>query len=223
MKLPVGYLLSACLAALSLTGCNREATQQTPALSQQKGGFDEKVALNEADLLLTTAAKQTGVSTASVKNARTAARFTPEDNVFFSSALAINFNAPQPTVTLTNPAGEPAENVGDPFTGPNEESTFIVAGPPDADNGTATVRVTWTDPANDWDVFILDDQGSLVAQAATYGENFEEATLIDPLPGTYRVVTVNYDQADDDAPFDDWSGSVAFTVPHFGQFLRNQR
>lgn len=120
---------------------------------------------------------------------------------------------PQPTVTLTNPAGEPAENVGDPFTGPNEESTFTVAGPPDADNGTATVRVTWTDPANDWDVFILDDQGSLVAQAATYGENFEEATLIDPLPGTYRVVTVNYDQADDDAPFDDWSGSVAFTAP----------
>jgi hypothetical protein len=120
---------------------------------------------------------------------------------------------PQQAVTLTNPAGEPAENVGDPFTGPHEESTFTVSGLPEADNGTATVRVTWTDPADDWDVYILDGQGSLVAQAATFGENFEEATLIDPPPGTYRVVTVNYDQADDDAAFDDWSGAVSFGAP----------
>lgn len=112
MKSPVRYLLSTCLAALSLTGCNREATQQTPALSQQKGSTDEQAALNEANLLLTTVAKQTGVSTASVKNARTAVRFTPEDNVFFPGALAINFNAPQPTVTLPlykgiGPSGNP--------------------------------------------------------------------------------------------------------------------
>ncbi|GAB3644240.1 DUF7482 domain-containing protein [Spirosoma arcticum] len=112
MKSPVKYLLSAGLAALFLTGCSREATQHTPALSQQKGSLDEQAALSEADLLLTTVAKQTGVSTASAKNARTAVRFTPEENVFFPSALAINFNAPQPTVTLPfykgiGPSGNP--------------------------------------------------------------------------------------------------------------------
>ena len=112
MELPFRYLLSTCLAALSLTGCNREATQQTPALSQEKGSVDEQAALNEADFLLTTFAKQTGVAAASVKNARKAVRFTPEQNVFFPSALAINFNAPQPTVTLPlyqgiGPSGKP--------------------------------------------------------------------------------------------------------------------
>ena len=112
MKSPFRYLLSACLAALFLTGCNREMAQQTPALSQQKGIVDEKAALNEADLLLSTAGKQTGVSTGSVKSARSAVRFTPEQNVFFPSALAINFNAPQPTVTLPfykgiGPSGNP--------------------------------------------------------------------------------------------------------------------
>jgi len=116
-------------------------------------------------------------------------------------------------VTLTNPTGDPAENVDDPVTGPHEEATFTVVGPPDADNGAAAVRVEWTNPENDWDVYILDDRGSLVSQAASYGETFEEATLLDPLPGTYRVVVVNYDQVDDDAPFDDWSGSVSFTSP----------
>ena len=85
---------------MALIGCNREAAQQAPSLSQQKGSFDEQVAMKEATLLLTTAARQIGVSNASVKNARTAARFTPADNVFFPGALAINFNAPQPTVTL---------------------------------------------------------------------------------------------------------------------------
>ncbi|MBC8154591.1 MAG: hypothetical protein H7Z72_16945 [Bacteroidetes bacterium] len=112
MKLPSRYLLTTCLAALSLTGCNYEAAQQTPALSQEKGRFDEKDALTEADLLLATAARQTGVSIVSVRNARTAVRFSPEDNVFFPSALAINFNAPQPTVTLPvykgiGPSGNP--------------------------------------------------------------------------------------------------------------------
>lgn len=120
---------------------------------------------------------------------------------------------PQQAVTLTNPPGQPAENVGDPLTGPHEESTFTIAGAPEADNGTASVRVQWTNPENDWDVYIHDDRGSLVAQAASFGEDFEEATLIDPLPGTYRVVVVNYDQVGDDAPFDDWSGSVSFAAP----------
>ena len=112
MKLTVIYLLTTCLAALFLTGCNRKAAQQTPALSQQKSNFDGQAAMNEATLLMTTAAQQTGVSLAALKTARTAARFTPEDNVFFPGALAINFNPPQPTVTLPmykgiGPSGKP--------------------------------------------------------------------------------------------------------------------
>lgn len=119
---------------------------------------------------------------------------------------------PQRTVTLTNPPGQLAENTGDPLTGPHEESTFTIAGAPEADNGTASVRVQWTNPANDFDVYILDDRGSLVAQSAGFGDDFEEATLIDPLPGTYRVVVVNFGQVDGDA-FDDWTGSVSFAAP----------
>lgn len=112
MKPTLRYLLSTGLAVLCLAGCNREEAQQTPALSQHKGSFDEQVAMKEANLLLTTAAQQTGVSKASLKNARVAVRFTPQDNVFFPSALAINFNPPQPTVTLPmfkgiGPGGKP--------------------------------------------------------------------------------------------------------------------
>lgn len=101
MRISVKYLASVCLATSFMTSCNREATQTTsPAVSQQKGAYDESSALNEANVLLTTAAKQTGTSLSALKGARAAAHFTVEDNVFFPSALAIDFNPPRPTVTL---------------------------------------------------------------------------------------------------------------------------
>ena len=100
MKNSLRYLLLTGVATLSFTSCDREAAQQTPAISQQKGSLDEDVALNEANGLLAAVAKQTGTTLTSIRNARRAVRFTREDNVFLPSALAIDFNPPRPTVTL---------------------------------------------------------------------------------------------------------------------------
>jgi hypothetical protein len=120
---------------------------------------------------------------------------------------------PQAPLTLANPPGVPAENTGDPFGGPHEEVPFEVLGPPAADNGEVHVRINWTNPDVDWDMYIVDDGGHTVAQAATFGTNFEEAVLLDPPPGTYRAIIVNYAQVPG-APVDDWtSGSVTFASP----------
>jgi hypothetical protein len=114
---------------------------------------------------------------------------------------------------LPNPAGVPSENTGSPFEGPHEEVPFTVEGPPTADNGEAHVRIEWTNPAVDWDVYIVDAQGNVVGQSATGGTNFEDAVLLDPLPGTYRAIIVNYAQVAGQ-PVDDWtSPGVTFKPP----------
>jgi hypothetical protein len=69
-----------------------------------------QTAMEEADGLLTAAAQQTGVSKESFANNLVAERFTPEQNVFLPSALAIDFK--QKTVTLPvykgiGPSGAP--------------------------------------------------------------------------------------------------------------------
>lgn len=120
---------------------------------------------------------------------------------------------PQAPITLVNPAGEPAENTDSPFEGPHEEIPFIVDGPPDADNGEVHVRIEWADWNNDWDLYVIDDAGRTIAQSASFGNDFEEAILIDPPPGRYRAIIVNYDQVDGQA-FDDWTnGGVTFASP----------
>ena len=76
-----------------------------------------------------------------------------------------------------------------------------------------TVHIQWTNPENDWDLFILDEGNHVVAQAASFGTNFEEAILIDPPAGAYRAVVVNFDQVDDTV-YDDWSaGTVTIRSP----------
>jgi hypothetical protein len=74
------------------------------------------------------------------------------------------------------------------------------------------VRIQWTNPENDWDLYVIDEDGQVVTQAASFGDNFEEAKLLDPPPGNYRAVVINYDQVDG-SPFDDWTGGVTFTAP----------
>jgi hypothetical protein len=113
---------------------------------------------------------------------------------------------PQEDVTLTNPAGVPAE-------GQVEEATFTVEGLPEADNGTATVTVEWpgtADPEDvDWDVYVYDSAGNQVASAASL-DNPEEAVLVDPVPGEYTVVVENYAGG---TAATDWTGSVSFAGP----------
>jgi murein tripeptide amidase MpaA len=118
--------------------------------------------------------------------------------------------APQP---LANPAGVPAENTGSPFEGPHEEIPFTVAGLPAVDNGEAHVRIEWSNPNTDWDLYIVDAQGHVVGQSASGGTNVEDAVLIDPPPGAYRAIIVNYAQVAGQ-PVDDWtSPGVTFKGP----------
>ncbi|GIJ50724.1 peptidase M14 [Virgisporangium aliadipatigenens] len=115
---------------------------------------------------------------------------------------------PQPAQSLANPPGQPGENTsGDPLSDPREVVPFTIGGTPQYDNGSVRVRMEWTDPANDWDLFILNEQDEVVSQAASFGTNYEEALLIEPVPGNYRAVLVNYDQVDDTA-YDDWTSLV---------------
>ena len=127
---------------------------------------------------------------------------------------------PQPDQAVTNPAGTPAE-------GAYEETTFTVDGPPEYDNGTATVVIGWPDdtptttpptPPIDWDVDVFDSRGRPVASAATL-DNPERATLIDPPPGTYTIRMTNYDRGAE-APELDRSRGVR--LPHPGLLLRAQ-
>ncbi len=120
---------------------------------------------------------------------------------------------PQDAIALPNPAGQPAENTGDPLSGPHEEIDFDVDGPPAVDNGRFTVHIDWADPDTDWDVYVYDQAGTVVAQSASFGDTTEDAVLFDPPPGTYTAVIVNYDQVDGQA-YDDWgNGSVTFRSP----------
>jgi hypothetical protein len=106
---------------------------------------------------------------------------------------------PQETLTLTNPAGVPAE-------GASEETTFEVEGLPDADNGFARVSIEWPDDA-DWDFYVLGPDGETVGSGATL-DNPEVITIPDPVAGTYTVVAENYEGA-----AAEWSGEVSFSSP----------
>jgi murein tripeptide amidase MpaA len=121
---------------------------------------------------------------------------------------------PQSPVALPNPAGQPGENTeGNPLNGPYESIPFTIAAPPAVDNGTANVHIQWNNPATDYDLYVIDAAGKIVGQSAAFGDTDEDAALIDPLPGEYRAIVVNYDQVDG-APYDDWSGgAVTFKNP----------
>jgi Zinc carboxypeptidase len=120
---------------------------------------------------------------------------------------------PQEPIALANPAGQPAENTGDPLAGPHEEVDFTVNGLPEVDNGRMTVHIEWGNPNTDWDLYVYDADGNLVTQSAAFGDTTEDAVLLDPPAGTYKAVIVNYDQVNGQ-PYDDWSGGeVRFESP----------
>ena len=108
---------------------------------------------------------------------------------------------PQEGLVLTNPAGVPQ-------VGGTEEVTFEIEGPPDADNGRAVLSFAWPNGA-DWDFFVEDPSGAVVASGATLA-NPEVITVPDPVPGTYTVVANNFAGG---SATDDWSGEVTFRGP----------
>ena len=120
---------------------------------------------------------------------------------------------PQADISLTNPAGIPAENVGDPLKGPHEEIPFTVQGPAQGlDNGWMTVHIEWSNPNTDWDLYVINANGEIVTQSAAFGDTTEDATLFEPPSGDYKAIVVNYDQVQE--PPDDWfNGNVTFRSP----------
>jgi hypothetical protein len=108
---------------------------------------------------------------------------------------------PQAPITLINPPGIPEFGVG-------EASDFVIQGLPEADNGSANFSFSWPGAA-DWDFFILNADGELVAQAASLA-NPETVSIPDPVAGTYTLVADNYEAGSVD---DDWSGEVTFEGP----------
>jgi hypothetical protein len=116
----------------------------------------------------------------------------------------------QAGISLANPAGIPAANEGNPLTGANEVVPFTITGLPENDNGTATVSMQWGSTSTDWDLYVINAAGTIVASSAQGGTNREDALLIDPPAGEYRAVFVNYEGG----TTDDWtSASVAFANP----------
>lgn len=117
---------------------------------------------------------------------------------------------PQAGTSLTNPPGVPAVEG-------TEQTTFEIAGLPDADNGFATLSFQWPstdEEAFDWDFYVQGPGGEVVASAATL-DNPEVAVIPDPAPGTYTVVAQNF--AGGDAAHD-WSGQVTYKSPDPPQY-----
>ncbi|MER5928972.1 M14 family metallopeptidase [Streptomyces sp. NPDC002054] len=117
----------------------------------------------------------------------------------------------QPAAELSNPPGLPPENTGYPQDPAADRIPFSVLGPPEADTGRMTVSVSWRSPRTDWDLYVLDADGRPVAQSVTGGATSEQVVLVDPPPGRYTAVVVNYDQTEPDP--DDWTGRVTFRSP----------
>ncbi|GAB2696384.1 M14 family zinc carboxypeptidase [Thalassiella azotivora] len=116
----------------------------------------------------------------------------------------------QDALALVNPDGIPEENKALDFDGPKEVATFTVE--EGYDNAFATVELDWgSADAADWDMYVLNSDGDVVASAAT-GDEPERATLRDPVPGEYTVYVFNYDQTDPANP-DDWTAGVTFRGP----------
>jgi hypothetical protein len=119
----------------------------------------------------------------------------------------------QASFPLANPAGVPAENTNFPSDPTAESVPFHVDGLPKADNGKLTVSMDWTSHNTDWDLFVFDSTGNMVASSANGGTTSEHAVMFDPPAGDYLAVFVNYAQADPTRT-DDWTaGRVEFSSP----------
>jgi hypothetical protein len=121
----------------------------------------------------------------------------------------------QADVALANPPGIPAANEnGDYTAGAYESIPFTVGGAPEVDNGRMTVHIEWGNPGTDWDLYVVNEAGEVVTQSASFGDNTEDAVLVDPPPGNYVAHVVFYAPAEGATEPDDWSnGQVLFRSP----------
>ena len=129
-----------------------------------------------------------------------AAAGTTKDFAFQSHGKAIT-----PSATADDP--------NDPTT--FEDFPFTIG--PDDENGTINVHIGWSNPADDWDLYVYRKSGTqlqTIGQSASAPPGNEENAVADsqgiPMkPGSYVVRVVNYT-----AVLPDFTGTVKF-----GQFL----
>ncbi|MGJ7439566.1 M14 family metallopeptidase [Aquipuribacter sp. MA13-6] len=114
----------------------------------------------------------------------------------------------QPRSTLTNPAGIPAPNPQLSFSGPRESTTFVIE--EGFDNAYADLRFNWETAGPDWDFYVRNSDGQVVASAAT-GDRPEVISIRDPQPGTYELVAFNYSGGGEGGR--DWTGTLDFRGP----------
>jgi Zinc carboxypeptidase len=119
---------------------------------------------------------------------------------------------PQANIAVANPPGVPPINQNFPDDQASEAFGFHVDGLPKVDNGRFSVDLAWANSTTDWDLYILDASGTVVASSANGGTTSEHAILMDPPAGDYKAVVVNYAQTDP-AVVDDWTGGVSFASP----------
>lgn len=110
MKTVRNYLLITCIVGAGLAcGCASTSAKIEP-IEPREAASSESAQMREAESILTAAAKQIGISKKDFQRNLVAARFSPEQNVFFPSALAVDFQ--KKTVTLPvykgmGPSGQP--------------------------------------------------------------------------------------------------------------------
>src|SRR5215210_5655196 len=104
-----------------------------------------------------------------------------------------------------------------------DDHPFEITNPAGVDNDSATVRIEWTSPASDWDMFVyrdvnengVSDAGDIEVGSSTQGNTDNESTtFVRPEmpdgrlePGRYVVRVVNF------AAVEPYSGEVSFTGP----------
>jgi hypothetical protein len=64
----------------------------------------------------------------------------------------------------------------------------------DTHTGGAQVQITWTDPSNDFDLFVYDNAGNQVAQSASSGTTSEQTLIVNPnsAAGPYEIRVVPF-------------------------------
>jgi hypothetical protein len=96
--------------------------------------------------------------------------------------------------TLPDPAGSVTGDGTDLVPGSYDDHPFTV-GPNDGD-ASVTIRISWADSTNDWDLFLYkkDDAGNLqpVTQSANGGTTEEQVVVPNPAAGDYVIRVANF-------------------------------
>ena len=95
--------------------------------------------------------------------------------------------------TVPDPIGSVSGDGTDLLPGSFEDHPFTIGA--DAGNASMTVRISWADSTNDWDLFLYRDEGGNlepVDHSANGGTDEEQVVVPHPAPGDYVVRVANF-------------------------------